>query len=487
MGRTRSLTGGLSLALLTAAATGSLLAAGCSLSRFDQTPCSGHAQCRDQFGFGATCGSEGLCQPATSTLRCATTYPDDLFSRRERYRDAVVLGSLMDQSSAAHVVREKAVRLAAKEVAAVGNLDGRVVGVVFCNIAEKSELDTLTRTNAAVASARYLSDTLGVAAIVGPSASADAQQVWDAVRTIGTPVISPAATSPALGALEPMSSDEKPGLLWRVAPPDSLQGKVIADDMLARNVSQVFVIREAGAYGEGLANVFLESFTKGGGQAQVSSISADSQIGEASAAGAADAATEVLFISSQQDWVIRFLNAAGGQAGYGAKNIFLTDAAANLTVLSGANAATMLFPRIRGTRPAPRDPSEYVYASFVANYKAEYGGEDPAATTFSAHSYDSTWLALYGSAWSMVKESAITGEGIGRGLRRVSEGTPTNIIPSSFPGAVTAYKDGRLVNLSGASGELNFDPVTRDTTAPVEIWAVSTAGGMPAIIPAAVR
>jgi branched-chain amino acid transport system substrate-binding protein len=456
-----------------------LLVVGCSATRFDQTPCQEHAECRQAFGFGSICTSEGLCDQARLSARCSTTYPEDLFTRPARYREAVVLGALMDHSSAAHLIREKAVRLAVKQVGEAGGLEGRPVALVMCNTAPDSRIDTRSRTEAAVAAGDYLARTLGTPAIIGPSASTDVQQVWEAVRPLGTAVISPAASSAALTELEPVSSDERPGLLWRTAPPDSLQGRVIAEDMLARNVRQVSVVRENGAYGEGLADLFAARFTNGGGTAQVLAVGSDSQIGNAAAdaVGGRTGAQEVLFISSQQDWVIRFLNAIGGLPSYGSERLFLTDAAANLSVFSGAAAAAALFPRIRGTRPAPRNLDDYVYAAFVANFKAEYAGQDPTAAAFSPHAYDATWLALYGAAWSLLREGAVTGTGISRGLRHVSAGPPVRIVPPSWAAVVAAFRAGGEVNVSGASGELDFDPVTREASAPIEVWTVNSAAG----------
>src|SRR6185295_845829 len=117
---------------------------------------------------------------------------------------------------------------------------------------------------------------------------------------------------------------------------------------------------------------------------------------------------------------------------------------------------------------------DYVFASFVANYRAEYTGEDPTAATFSHHAYDAAWLALYGAAWSALRENGVSGLGIARGLRRVSSGgASTPIIPSSWATVVNAFRTGGSVNLSGASGELDFDPVTRNVMAPIEIWSIA--------------
>jgi branched-chain amino acid transport system substrate-binding protein len=453
------------------------------LSRFDHDKCENHSQCRDSFGFGATCNADGFCEAAKVTNRCSTTpFPEDLFTRPQQYKNAIVIGSLMDHSAPAHLIREKAVRLAVKEMdSAGGGLDGRLAAVVFCDIAKNTNYDALERPAAAVESAKFLAGTLGVSAIVGPSASGDTQQVWEAIRTTGTVVISPAATSPALATLEPAATDEAPGFLWRVAPPDSLQGSVIAADMLERMVTEVVIIRETGAYGEGLAQVFQEAFTKGGGKATIVSISADTQLGEAAAMAATSTASDILFISSQQDWIIKFLNAASGQAGYMTKQLFLTDAAANAAVLTGAAGAAALFPNVHGTRPAPRSMDDFVYASFFGNYKAEYSPEDPSAATFSAHSYDATWLVLYGAAWSILREGKLTGLGTARGLRKVSSGAATQILTSSWPTVIAKFRAGESVNLSGASGEIDFDPTTKSVTAPIEVWKIATDTGTPAI------
>jgi branched-chain amino acid transport system substrate-binding protein len=406
------------------------------------------------------------------------------------YRDAIVIGSLMDRSSASHVVREKAVRMAVKELSDAGGIVGRPVAAVFCDIAEKAEYDQQKPPAIAVSAATFLSTTLGVKVVVGPSGSADTQKVWEAMRQQHLVVISPAATSPSLVRLEPPSSDTEPGFLWRVAPPDSGQGTVIAQDMLERQVKSVAVILEAGPYGEGLAQIFQQRFTAAGGSVDIHPIpaNADTTIGEVTAKVASSTATEVLFISSKQDWVIKFLNAASGQRGYETKGIFLTDAAANEGVLVGAAAASALFRRVRGTRPAPRDRQEYVFASFVANYKAQYMGQDPTTATFSDHSYDAAWLAFTGTAWSLLRENEVTGLGIARGLRNVSAGPLTVTIPSSWPVVINAFRAGNSIDLSGASGEINFDPLTRNVKASIEVWTVGMPPGQtPTILRASTR
>jgi branched-chain amino acid transport system substrate-binding protein len=103
------------------------------------------------------------------------------------------------------------------------------------------------------------------------------------------------------------------------------------------------------------------------------------------------------------------------------------------------------------------------------------------AATYSAHAYDAAWLVLYGAAWSTIQEHATIPLGIARGLRKISAGAATPIIPSSWLGVVTAFRAGSSINLSGASGEIDFDPSNKNVTAPIEIWNISSASGQPAI------
>jgi len=122
--------------------------AGCTPTRFEQSPCESHAQCRAAFGLGAVCGKSGLCERVPLIARCDRTYPDDLYSHFERYRDAVLLGTVMDRSSPAHRVRERAVRLAVKEADEAGGLEGRRVALVSCDSEANSDLDDYDRTQA---------------------------------------------------------------------------------------------------------------------------------------------------------------------------------------------------------------------------------------------------------------------------------------------------------------------------------------------------
>ena len=453
-------------------------AAGCTFTTTDFSHCEANADCRTRFGFSWVCQDDGFCSESVRIPRCNATYPEDLFIDPEAHKDTIVFGNLMDQSLATHRARQRAARLAYKQANDEGGLEQREVGVVFCTVEEDPEFDSLTRKEAGVAAATYLVDTLDVPAILGPAASDDVQEVFLAIRDRGTMMISPSATSPALSALDPqVVSDDAPGKLWRTAPPDSLQGAAIAYDM--RNpgigrpgpVDTVAVIYEIGAYGEALAQVFRDEFQAAGGTATLFSYETDGQRSEAVGNVAQMAFEEVLFISSQTREVIEFMNSAAGLAGFDSMGIFLSDAAANPDVLMEADPSR--FDQVRGTRQAPRnEDTDLVYAAFLAAYSGEYG-EDVRPFSFTANSYDAAWLLAYGSAWSLYQESEVTSLGIAKGMRRVTSGQPEiEMVPTTWNQILERFADGIPVDVAGASGDLDYNPITEETTGRIETWRI---------------
>lgn len=450
----------------------------CSLTRDDVAPCKKNADCRSTFGAGLVCASSGLCERAPPAPRCTTTFPPDLLTRPESYDGVITIGALMDRSVETQRGREDAIRLAATQVNEERGLDGRPFGVVFCDVAEDPQYDSLKRTDAAVASARYLADVLGVPAIVGPSASGDTIAVFDAIEDQGVLVISPAASSPELTRHDvEAATDDAPGLLWRTAAPDTLQGAAIARHLTTSfpDATSVVVVNEKGAYGTALADVFTAAFQKDGRSVRALPYETASQRDAAIIeAASAPAPPFVLFFSSQTADAIAFLNAAQSLASYEKISLFLTDSAANTDLLNGAAGALALFPRVVGSRPAvPQGPT---FELFKTSYSAAFK-KDPGGLAFVPHAYDAAWLVFYGAAWALRHEKVITGTGIARGLRKISAPVPEiAVTPANWTKISDALGAGTPVNVVGASGNLDFDPVTEETTGLVNIWKISKDG-----------
>lgn len=462
---------------LFALAAAAAVVTSCTLTREDVASCTKNADCREAFGAGLICGASGLCEKAPPSPRCTTTFPPDLLTRPASYEGVITIGALMDRSVETQRGREDAIRLATTQVNEERGLGGRPFGVVFCDVAEDANYDSLKRTDAAVASARYLADVLGVPAIVGPSASGDAIAVFDAVKDQRVLVMSPAASSPALTGYDvKTATDEAPGLLWRTAVPDTLQGAAIARHLTTSfpTATRVVVVNEKGPYGTSLAEVFTAAFQVGGRTVETIAYETASQRDAAIVQAATSSPAFVLFFSSQTPDAVAFLNAATALDSYADIGLFLTDSAANPDLLSGAAGASALFPRVIGSRPAvPQGPT---FELFKTSYNAAFK-RDPGALAFVPHAYDATWLVFYGSAFALRQENAVTGTGIARGLRKLSApGEEIPVTPANWTRIADAVGAGTAVNVAGASGSLDYDPVTEETTGLIDVWKIAADG-----------
>lgn len=461
----------------------------CTLTQTKFDHCSANVDCRQAFGIGSVCGGDGICEKAAPFPRCTQTFPEDLLVRPQSYPNILVYGSLIQltnngQPVGSQVARANAVRLAVRQVNEQNGLDGRLFGVVFCDISEDPQYDSLKRTDAAVASANYLADVIGAPAFVGPSSSPDVLAVFGAVKNKDVVVMSPSATSPELTTSDivQVASDERPGLLWRTAFPDTVQGAAVSSYLrgLSPPAGNVTVIYESGAYGEGLERVFHAMFTNAGGTTHSLEFTAgnsgqrDQQI---TVAGQGPP-QYVLFLSSQSADETAFVTEA--QSYDSSVQLFLTDTAANTDVFKNAAGASTVFPRITGSRPASPDPAKNLaYKLFVNSYKAAFQ-QDPTTFTFVAQAYDGAWLVFYGTAYALRQERRVTGTGIARGLRKIaSTGPEVQVTPENWKQISDALGAGQAVNLLGASGKLDYDPQTEETTGDIEIWNLE--GNPPAI------
>lgn len=456
-----------------------LVLASCTLTRTSVDSCATNADCRAGFGIGSVCNAEGLCEKAVPNPRCTRTFPEDLLSRPESYPNAIVIGSLVVSGIESQRARENATRLAATQVNESGGLDGRLFGIVFCDVAEDPKYDSLKRADAVIATGNYLADVIGAPAFVGPSASPDVISVFKALQSKGVLVISPSATSPELtGADVPAATDETPGLLWRTAVPDTVQGAIIARHLetIDPPVTNVSIVFERGAYGEGLERVFKSSFTKNAPTVRSFGFTAGNS-GERDGAivNAGDGSPQyVLFFSSQSGDQSAFVTGVNGLTSYQTVKLFLSDTAANVDLLKNSASASAVFPRIIGTRPTV--PAGRVYDLFKFSYNAAFK-DDPNRFTFVPHAYDATWLVFSGAAYSLRREQKVTGSGIARGLRRVAPaGDPVDLAPASWERIRNDMGADKPINLVGASGNLDYDPATEETKGDIDIWKISADG-----------
>jgi branched-chain amino acid transport system substrate-binding protein len=151
--------------------------------------------------------------------------------------------------------------------------------------------------------------------------------------------------------------------------------------------------------------------------------------------------------------------------------IFLADGARDEQLLTEVQNGRALFDQVRGT--APSTPAGDVYDSFAAAYASAYDPGRASDSVYTSYSYDAAWLAVYGTAWAQYQTGTIDGTGIAKGLRRVSEGDPEIIRSNSWTDVRAHFEVGQSVDVDGASGHLDYDPVTEETSGTVDIWVIN--------------
>jgi len=439
---------------------------GCSLSVPKADACSDDLGCRRSFGWGSSCGTDGFCSAVVTDARCERTFPEDLFEQPEAYRDHVVLGGLYSYGDHLPTLQGSELALRTVETSDAFELD---YAWVVCDYGDGSENLEATRE-----ATDYLVNTLHVPAIIGPRGSSRTQAAFEVAQPEGVLVISPSATSPALTEVDVVApTDATPGLLWRTAPPDPLQSVVIASDLSQRGVGSIAILAQEGVYGDSLAALLQDEFlAQGGATASITSFSTD--LFDVLADAAAADVEEVVLISSEIDDYVAFLRGAVAsdnlRTQYDAKGIFLPDAAFNeILYTDTVDTSEILFDNIRGSRPA--NASGPLFDGFAAALADEFGAS-ASDSGFTAHAFDAAWLVLYATVWAHTQEGAVDGLGIARGLRQISGGTPVEIRTRGWETVVEEFSAGRSIDVTGASGSLDYDAQTEETTAPIEVWTV---------------
>lgn len=448
--------------------------AGCSFGR-NPTPCDDAATCREAFGLGSVCGDEGLCLEPSPPPRCAQTDPPDVFARPTNYAHHHVIGSLFDVSTDEPQVRS--VQLAVGQVNDLDGLDGVGFVTVSCTYEENSEIDDLDPTAATVELMTYFTEVLGASAVVGPSSSDRSIDAYSVAEPNDAVVISPSATSPTLTTIDgDIHTDEAPGLFWRTAPPDDLQAATMVWDVESRGVTNVAVVAQESSYATALADAFTTGFS---GTAVRFSFDNPTTLGEAITDAGNAGVQEVVFLSSEVVDIVSFFEAVAVSSDFNGADpveVFLADAGADPFLLANtAELDGVVYDRVRGTRP--KVPEGDVFEQFQTAFASRFG-DDPADAVYAAYTYDAAWLAIYGHAWSTYQEGGVSGLGIARGLRRVSDpiGGILPVRPGSWEVVVEKFQAGTSLDLDGASGPLDFDPVTGETSAAIEVWVIDAAG-----------
>jgi ABC-type branched-subunit amino acid transport system substrate-binding protein len=357
------------------------------------------------------------------------------------------------------------------------------------------ECDDGSDVEAAVRAARHLVDDLHVPAIIGPSTSGGTVQVSTRVTIPGrTLLIAPSSSSVAITDLQ----DD--GLVWRTSSSDRNQVATIARFLpfveadVRRELGlpksepvRMAILHKGDVYGVTFANALTLMMTLNGMPAtdplnkdhllvrnygdpndQMNPPNYDGPIGEAlgmrphiiAVPGTAESLTVVLKRTEERwteprfrpRWLFGSVSTYGDVGGSIGTNDELR--ARVMGVVSGTASAN--------------------YRIFEAYYQSSIRDGTKPQSIGAAHAYDATYLIAYATAAARARP--VTGPNLAEGLLALLPGPGVPKLPVE-PSAInrvfaTLERTGR-VDLEGASGPLDFDPVTGDTITDTQLYCIS--------------
>ncbi|MFI0433509.1 MAG: ABC transporter substrate-binding protein [Candidatus Nanopelagicales bacterium] len=323
------------------------------------------------------------------------------------------------------------VDLAVQEINAAGGVNGKPVESVTGDSGD-------TSTNIAAQTVdREISQ--GVDAIVGAASSSVTLSVIDKVTNAGVVMVSPANTSTKLTDYP----DE--GLYFRTAPPDTLQGKVLADQALADGKQNICIMAMQDAYGEGLAKVVDQVFTESGGNVTDTIIydpkaaSFEAEVGKCKATNP-DGIVLIGFDESKKILQELIKQGVGPQQ----TQLYLVDGNLSNTLAEGLPEGTMT--GVKGTTPGAK-PSE----AFQAQLK-----------TVNANLQDFSYAAESYDAVNLIALAAIfgkndSGTAISQNIAKVSGANNEGEVCNTFTACLALLNAGKTINYEGQSGPINLD------------------------------
>ncbi|ADO69692.1 ABC transporter substrate-binding protein [Stigmatella aurantiaca] len=288
----------------------------------------------------------------------------------------------------------------------------------------------------------------------------------------GVLTMSSTATSPELTSRE---SNTSPGLLWRTAPSDAIQGNVIADlllnDSRFTSVKKVGILYLDDQYGQGLFNVITERL---GTSKQTSSIAYARKTGNLASPMALlnSFDPDLTVVVGFEDDVSRIIESAQTssnlKAGTG-HQWFFTDSVKDAALLDDP---TVLAAIQNSFGTAPAQGAGQAFKAFQSRFKSQYDGVDPSNYSFTSHSYDSMYLLGLAVAYAQGQAGQVTGLKMAEGLTHVSSpGTAVEMTSSTFGELSGKLASGIDINVVGASGNLQFDEAG-EAPSPIELWQV---------------
>jgi len=323
---------------------------------------------------------------------------------------------------------------------------------------EDSETNPAPATNAA----RKLVDVNKVVAIVGALSSGVTLAVAESVTIPGEVIlISPASTNPLMTVLP---ADEGKDFLFRTCPSDALQG-VVAAKLAAGYNARVSILYVNNAYGQGLSEVFKESFENQYRGKVLAMVPHDEKVSESYTAelkkALADNPDRLLAFSYPEHAKV-YLKEAIEFYKFG--RFLFCDGTKSEALVDVLGAQ-----RLEGQKgTAPGTQGGEAFEKFNADYKAEFGRLPPKP--FITNAYDGTAVIGLAAYAAKVKGLPLTSKNIRDNMRYVANPPGEVVTPGEFQKAFELLRQGKQINYEGAAGSVDFDK-HGDVVTPIEVWA----------------
>lgn len=448
---------------------GALLLSGCSFTTAGGlTECETSADCDS-----AQVCNEGFCLPQPEG--CGPVFPTNPPA------SSIALGAALPLTAAGgrDESEEQAlnsIKLAIEEVNQREGINGRPFMLYIC--------DTRADKDRAREQAEWLVNDKEVP-VVFTSGSAQTIAASSATIPAGALLMTYTATSPDIATLQDRPQGAAAGLVWRTAPSDTLQGRIIGDLLRGTRsvreptqpfagVDQVAIAYVDDPYGQGLSAAVA---TRLGSSLQVRTAKYNRNADVASAVTLINTfPADVSVMAGFSEDNARIVSQLAAQGRTGLK-WFFTEASKDPGLFTSLSPYANQVEGAYGTAPAQARPDDNVYLQFDLRFQAAYNNISPGQFSFTAHAYDAMYLVALGTAYAVGADNRpITGARIAEGLARVTPppGTTAPVFElgfGSFIEARTAMRAGTVINVRGASGELDFNDAG-EAPSEYELWKV---------------
>jgi branched-chain amino acid transport system substrate-binding protein len=308
--------------------------------------------------------------------------------------------------------------------------------------------------------------------VILTSGSQQTISVSQATRADGTMVMSATSTAPDLVAEFAASG----GLVWRTAPPDTLQARVLAEELTSEprygydGGADLGIVYIDDAYGQGLSAELLTRIPAATAVPVNDPVAAVTTL---KAQGATRITVLIAVVSDAKPFLQQAFNEPTMRRDAGHEWAF-ADASKDPDILSVPTAPYELSGAL-GTAPAQGAGAPYPI--FRQAYISKFGA-DPNDYSFTSHSYDAMYLLGLGASYGTGAGRTLSGHTMAAAMNLVSsQDTPINLQPTNYVSMSNSLAAGTAINVEGNSGHLDYIPDAGAPYSKIEIWEVTVDAG----------